>query len=451
MRATGQDTIAAIATPPGAGALGIIRVSGPNALDIVRTLVAGADKPLGQDTHTVRRVRLVDRERGQPIDDALCTVMRAPGSYTGEDVVELSCHGNPVVLALVLERLRRAGARHAEPGEFTRRAFVNGRVDLARAEAVALMIEARSERAVLAAARAMSGALSRQLAQLRHDLLDVIAGLEVGLDFPDDEVGLTMADACARVVSLADRAAHMERASRRGRRVHDGLTVAIVGRTNAGKSSLFNALVGRNRAIVSPAPGTTRDVIEATVELDGVAVRLLDTAGLGIPHDAVEAEGMVRTRAAIDESDLVLWVHDGSVPSDGSVVDTGDRPVIAVRSKADLSAHPLALPHPDAVGASTTTPDGIEALLTALRREVVRLVVFDEDDEGPLAASLRQAEKLGALAHALLAAVSALESTSADAALVDLHESLVIASGLLGVDVGDDVLDRIFSSFCVGK
>ena len=451
MRATVQDTIAAIATPPGAGALGIIRVSGPDALDIVRTLVTGTDKPLGQGTHTVRRVRLVDSERGQLIDDALCTVMRAPGSYTGEDVVELSCHGNPLVLALVLECLRRAGARHAEPGEFTRRAFVNGRVDLARAEAVALLIEARSERAVLAAARAMSGELSSRLARLRHELLDLIAGLEVGLDFPDDEVGLAIADARARVARLADGVAWMERASRRGRRVHDGMTVAIVGRANAGKSSLFNALVGRNRAIVSPVPGTTRDVIEATVEIEGVAVRLLDTAGLGIPHDAVEAEGMVRTRAAIDESDLVLWVIDGSVPADGSALDAGERPVIAVCSKADLPAHPLAVHRPRAVAASATSPGGVDDLVAEMRREIVRLVGFDEHEEGPLAASLRQEEKLGSLSRVLAAAVSALESTSADAALIDLHESLAIVSALLGVEVGDDVLDRVFSSFCVGK
>ena len=451
MRATPQDTIAAIATPAGAGALGIIRVSGPNALDVVRAVMMSAEQPLVQESHTVRRVRLVDRETGQAIDEALCTVMRAPTSYTGEDVVELSCHGNPVVLALVLERLCREGARHAEPGEFTRRAFVNGRVDLARAEAVALLIEARSERAVLAAARAMSGELSRRLARLRHDLLDLIAGLEVALDFPDDEAGVAIADARAMAAHFADEAASMARASRRGRRIHDGLTVAIVGRTNAGKSSLFNALVGRNRAIVSPLPGTTRDVIEATIEIDGVAVRLLDTAGLGIAHDAVEAEGMVRTRAAIDESDLVLWVIDGAVPGDGSELDAGDRPLIAVRSKADLPIHPLAVHRPGAIDVSAITPDGIDPLVAAIRQEMLRLLGFSAHEEGPLAATLRQREGLEALSRASAAAVSALESTSVDAVLIDLHESLAIVSALLGVEVGDEVLDRIFSRFCVGK
>jgi tRNA modification GTPase len=229
------------------------------------------------------------------------------------------------------------------------------------------------------------------------------------------------------------------------------MTVAIVGRANAGKSSLFNALVGRNRAIVSPAPGTTRDVIEATIDIGGVAVRLLDTAGLGIPHDAVEAEGMVRSRAAIDESDLVLWVIDGSIPCDGSTLDAGDRPVIAVRSKVDLPPHPLAVHRPEAVSASTTAPGGTDALVLALGRALLRLVGADEHEEGPLAASLRQQETLQALSRQLEAAVSALERTSADAALIDLHASLRIVSVALGVEVGEDVLDRIFSSFCVGK
>jgi tRNA modification GTPase len=451
MRPWSRDTIVAIATPPGAGALGIVRVSGRDAIDIVETVLADTDKPLVQPTHTVRHVRLIDPESAAILDDALCTVMRGPGSYTGEDVVELSCHGNPVVLALVVERLSRAGARHANPGEFTRRAFVNGRLDLARAEAVALLIEARSERAALAAARAMSGDLSRRLARLHDALLDLIAGLEVALDFPDDEVGLTIAEARARARHLADDATSVEHVARRGRRMYDGMTVAIVGRTNAGKSSLFNALVGRNRAIVSPKPGTTRDVVEATVEIGGVAVRFLDTAGLGVPQDEVEAEGMVRSRAAIDESDLVLSLIDGSVPSDGTVLDAGARPVITVRSKSDLPVHRLAVYPPRAVRATTATPEGVADVIAAIRREIQASMGLDGREDGLLAVSLRQHGNLQALSRALRAATVSLETHSAEVALIDLHDALATISTLLGTDVGDDVLDRVFSTFCVGK
>ena len=451
MRPSPRDTIVAIATPPGVGALGIVRVSGPDALDVVHALLADSEKPLVQTTHTVRRMRLIDSDSAAIIDDVLCTVMRAPGSYTGEDVVELSCHGNPIVLALVVERLCRAGARHADPGEFTRRAFVNGHLDLARAEAVALLIEARSECAALAAARAMSGDFSRRLGRLRDGVLDLIAGLEVVLDFPDDDVGLTIAEARARARHLAEDAASVECLARRGRRLYDGMTVAIVGRTNAGKSSLFNALVGRNRAIVSPKPGTTRDVIEATVEIGGIAVRLLDTAGLGVPQDEIEAEGMVRSRAAIDESDLVLSLIDGSVPSEGALLEAGVRPVITVRSKADLPAHPLAACPARSVRATTATPEGVVEVLAAIERELHALVELETQEGGVLAVSLRQQASLQALSRALHAAGVALDTHPAEIALIDLHEALATVSALLGTGVGEDVLDRVFSTFCVGK
>jgi tRNA modification GTPase len=406
-----------------------------------------------QPSHTLRRVRLHDPATGAPVDEALVAVMRAPRSYTGEDVVELSCHGSPAALAMVTERLRRAGARLAEPGEFTRRAFVNGRLDLARAEAVALLIGARSERAVTLAARALAGGLGERVNLVRDELIDLIAGLEVSLDFPDDGVGLGMAAARTRAEALGSRVATLLGAARRGRVVHEGMTVAIVGRPNAGKSSLLNALLGSERAIVAPTPGTTRDVVEGTLVIAGVPVRLLDTAGLAVPADAVEAEGMRRTQGAVEASDLVLWVVDGSVPDPAGTAEVpgvGARPVLVVRSKSDLPRHPDARDAGPAVSMSTVTGDGIPQLLARLADEVAGLAGAD-GEEGQIAASVRQVDALETILESLRAARDSMDGLPLEATLQDLREALTGASRVLGMEVGDAVLERVFSTFCVGK
>jgi tRNA modification GTPase len=354
---------------------------------------------------------------------------------------------------MVTERLRRAGARLAEPGEFTRRAFVNGRLDLARAEAVALLIGARSERAVVLAARALAGGLREQVARIRDQLLDLVAGLEVSLDFPDENVGLAPRDASARLEALAALAADTLAAARRGRLVHEGVTVAIVGRPNAGKSSLLNALLGHDRAIVAPTPGTTRDVVEGTRVVSGVAVRLLDTAGLASAADPVEAEGMRRSRRAIEESDVVLLVIDGSI-ADGAgedgVPDLAGRRVVVVRSKSDLPRHPDGAVVSDAIDVSSVTSAGIPLVIARLADEVAGIVGAD-GEEGQIAASLRQIELLESVRGALHGAREAMDRMPLEAVLVDLREALLGTSGLLGVDLGDEVLDRVFSTFCVGK
>jgi len=442
----------AVATPPGAGALGIVRLSGPDALAIAGAVLPSPPTLATQPTHTLRRVALRDPSTHLPLDDALCAVMRAPATYTGEDVVELSCHGSPALLAMLVERLRVAGARLAEPGEFTRRAYLNGRMDLARAEAVALLIGARTERAVAAAARALAGEVGARVGRLRDELLALIAGLEVTLDFPDDEVGLAVETAREAVATLADDVAGIHAAACRGRLVHEGVTVALVGRPNAGKSSLLNALVGRDRAIVAPTPGTTRDVVEGALVLDGVLVRVLDTAGLGAAHDAIEAEGMQRTVRAIHESDVIVLVTDGSAPPGGEVdlSPAVGRPIVRVWAKSDLPRHPEAEGRAGALAVSATTGAGIAALTRALAAEVTRLI-GDDGDDGHLAATLRQRARLEALEHDLRRATEALAAMPLDVALVDLHAALAEVSSLLGVEVGDDVLDRIFATFCVGK
>jgi tRNA modification GTPase len=377
--------------------------------------------------------------------------MRAPHSYTGEDVVELSCHGSPALLRMILLWLVAGGARLAAPGEFTRRAFLNGRLDLAQAEAVALMIGARTDRAVALAARSLEGAFSDQVRGFQARLIDVIAGLEVTLDFPEEGVGHDIGAARAMVSELRAEAERWLEAARHGRVVHGGLTVALVGPPNAGKSSLLNALVGHDRAIVSDVPGTTRDVVEGAIVLAGVPVRLLDTAGIETPRDVIEAEGIRRSRRAMDESDLLLVVLDGSVEPDRRVLaETAGRPRVLVRAKSDLRTHEAAAALPEAQPVSALTDEGMEALRERLTREV-ELRAGASGDEGGIVMSVRQIALIESLHTELAGAEAALVDAPLEAALVDLNGALASAGRILGVDVSDAVLDRIFSAFCLGK
>ena len=429
----------------------MIRVSGPDAITIVGPLLRSATPLAVFPSHTLRRVGIVDAKNGERVDEALCAVMLAPRSYTGEDVVELSCHGSPALLRMVTQWIVAGGARLAAPGEFTLRAFLNGRVDLAQAEAVALMIGARTDRAVALAARALTGGLSDRVRTLCGALVGVIAGLEVVLDFPDERIGHDVEAARATVARLHADAAHWLAGARHGRVVHDGITVALVGPPNAGKSSLLNALLGRDRAIVSPLPGTTRDVVEGTIAIAGVAVRLLDTAGLDVPRDVIEAEGIRRSRQAMEESDLVLVVLDGSIGPDRRVLaETAGRARVLVRAKSDLPPHPDAAALPDAVEASAVSSNGIDALLERFAQEVEHRAAA-AGDEGGIVASLRQLELIESLASSLALGGSALAEMPLEAALVDLRQALYLAGAILGIDVGDAVLDHIFSTFCLGK
>ena len=405
-----------------------------------------------QGSHTIRKVQLIDHGTASRIGDAVCAVMRAPRSYTGEDVVELSCHGAPALLAMVVERLCERGARLATPGEFTRRAFLNGRIELAQAEGVALLVSARTERAVVLAARALDGELGRHVHALREAILDLVAGLEVTLDFPDEGVEIAHALAREKVRAAARDADALIAAARRGRLLYDGLTVAITGRPNAGKSSLFNMLLGNDRAIVSPTPGTTRDVIEATIDLRGVPVRLLDTAGLAEPTDAIEAEGMRRTAQAIQACDVAIVVVDGSVaPQQDDTLHAalGGQRTVCVLSKADLGLHPAVRKSPSAIAVSSTSGAGVAALLDRLAEEAAR--ASGGEEEGDLVASLRQHEGLERISRSLNAACDTLGSMPLEAVLVDLREALIDVSQLLGVDLGDAILDRVFATFCIGK
>ena len=447
-----DDTIAAVATPAGAGAIAIIRISGPSAVESAARIVRLRTGTLATaPAQTMRRATVVDPEHGELIDEAFCSVMRAPRSSTGEDVVEISCHGSPVVLRRVLGMLRAAGVRLAEPGEFTRRAYLNGRLDLVQAEAVAALITARTERAAALAARNLAGGLSDRVEAIRERVLDMVAGLEVALDFPDEQVGLGPVDAVKLVTALVEEVTRLLAAVRDGRLIYDGLTAVIVGAPNAGKSSLLNRLVESDRAIVSPIPGTTRDLIEGSLTIDGISIRLVDTAGLSATGDPIEAEGMRRTRRAAQESDLVLMVIDGHCLQTNSVdpLEAGGNTLLVV-NKSDLEQDP-SLSDVPGIRVSALTGEGIDLLLAAMKAWIEDRLVSDADEAG-LVASLRQIEALEALRGALARAEAALlGDTPLEAALVDLRDALRLAGSVVGTDVPELVLDRIFSTFCIGK
>ena len=447
------DTIVAIATAPGAGAIGVIRLSGADAVRVASTLIAlkrgGALAP-----RHLHLAELIDPASGAPLDSALVVHMPAPRSYTGEEVVELSCHGNPVLLADIVRRLIAAGARLAEPGEFTRRAYLRGRLDLVQAEAVAELIGARSERAARLAMRQLRGGVSACIEGLRDALLDVIAGLEVALDFPEDEIGLSRAASVKRCRDLVARLDALIEGTRHGRSVRDGLLVMLAGRPNVGKSSLLNALLGQDRAIVSSTPGTTRDLVEGTLSVNGLSLRIVDGAGLGPPGDAIDAEAMRRSRNALQDSDLVLVVLDRSRP-----LDEADREVLHLTAGAErvVVANKSDLPsgwsggEPSDRACSALTGAGVAELKALLEQWVDRRAGIDAD-EGGVVASLRVSEHLHVARAGLARSAAAFElNVPTEAVLVDLREALLALEHTLGGDAADAVLDRIFSNFCVGK
>ena len=456
-----NDTIAAISTPSGSGAIGILRLSGRSAISAAEKCF----KPLGSKglrDHPPRALVYGDLldSGGQPIDRVLCTYSLGPSSYTGEDTAEFQCHGSPMVLALGLEALFAAGARQARAGEFTRRAFLNGRLDLAQAEAVGDLLSAQSREGARHAAGQLSGALSKKIGDIYSALVDVMAHFHAVLDYPDEDIDPF------RMEELDEALSHQEgelaallATCGRGKLLREGVPCAIVGRPNAGKSSLLNAMLGWDRAIVTDIPGTTRDTVEERCELGGVPLRLIDTAGLRDTSDPVEKLGVERSRRAMEEAGLIFAVVDMSADLTEedremlqAVEETG-RPWIFVAAKKDLVKNSrsigLAGGETPSVEVSALTGEGLDKL----GKMVAEL--FPKEDAvpyGQLLTNARQEEAAGRAREAVRRAREALTAGfTPDALLTDVEEALSALGELTGQSVREDVTDRIFAKFCVGK
>lgn len=448
------DTIAAIATAPGAGAIGVVRVSGPAAEAVARAVFSGRD-PARWPSHQLIRGRLVG-PGGDRIDDGLAVMMRAPRSYTGEDVLELHGHGSPAALQEVLRAVLAAGARPAEPGEFTKRAFLNGKLDLAQAEAVMDLVRCRTPTAAVRAADQLSGALSRHLGELRERLIRLKAHLEVLIDFSDEDVDLAPDAVAIEAEMLRRHFVELLATYGGGRLYRDGIRVAITGRPNVGKSSLLNALARADRAIVTEIPGTTRDVLEEVVDIAGVPVVIADTAGLReTASDRVEEIGFERARGAAAAADLLLVVVDRSVDYAEPPLraDADQRAVIAI-NKIDLPARwrdlPADLAAPAFAVVETSAHSG--AGIGDLERAVVAAAGGLTSDATPPLTNTRQRNAVAKVEASLAQAVEAARGGAPpDIVAVDVQIALEHLATVTGEIVNDDVLDLIFREFCMGK
>jgi tRNA modification GTPase len=450
------DTIAAISTPPGRGGIGIVRLSGPMAASIAVQLLR-LRQPLEHGRARLAEVLDAEEREGEAarIDEAVVTYFAGPNSYTAEDLVEIAAHGSPVVLDLLLRRTLALGARLAEPGEFTQRAFLAGRIDLTQAEAVRDLIEAETLTQARQAASQMGGALSRRVAPIKQDLVELIALLEAGVDFAEDDVEVTSeAEISRRAGEVTGRLSALEGSFSRGRIVHDGLTLAIVGRPNAGKSSLFNRLVERERAIVTPTPGTTRDTVSERISLDGIPLELVDTAGLREAHDVAEQLGIARSREALADAAIVVIVLDATQALNeeerGLLDAVKDRPAVVAMNKSDLVSSPA--PGEDlgvfAVATSALTGEGV----ADLRARILALASGGAASESGMLTNVRHHQ---AVTTALSAMADAAGANAAhiphEMVLLDLYRALWALDSLTGQTTADDILQLIFSTFCIGK
>ena len=447
MPAGEQDTIVALATPEGRGALGIIRLSGPDAWAIAARATGSEDRFPSLPPRRVTLLPLLDRN-AEPIDDAVVTPWRGPASYTGEDLVEFSCHGGREVLRAVVHRLTELGARPAQPGEFTQRAFLHGKMTLEQAEAVGALIEARTEAAARAALRALRGGLGGRIQATQDRLLELLARIELGLDFVEEEIELEPAGTmAARAGELAAEMEALHSQHRAGRLLREGARVVIAGAPNAGKSTLLNRLLGQERAIVSEAPGTTRDYLDASLDWGGLPVRLYDTAGLRKTADRVEAEGARRTEELLAGADAVLWL---TAPPDWTLPPEelrGSDRMLVVENKADLGVRAPVGVSPD-MHISALGGEGVEAL----RDEVARRLLAGYDPGELLLVEQRHADRLSEAAGALRRAETVLrEGAGEELAAAEMRIAHNALGEITGTVTREGLLHEIFSRFCIGK
>lgn len=484
MSEAGEDTICGIATPPGEGGVGIVRISGPRAVSVAERVVRlrSGRRLRGSPSYCLHMADMVFPSGASsadskaepagngwdPIDEGLVVWMKAPRSYTGEDVVELHCHGSQVVLRLLCEACVRAGARLAEPGEFTKRAFLNGRLDLSQAEAVLETITATTETALRMAQRNLRGELGRLVNELRERLLVLLCEIEAGIDFVEEDVVFINPERLAD--GLEEALGHVERLlnyAETGRRLREGVRVAIVGPPNVGKSSLLNVLLGENRAIVTDIPGTTRDVIEESVVWDGLRIALMDTAGVRHTDDVVEQEGIKRTRTAIEESDLVLLVLDVReavkveewIKGSELALSYQGRRKIIVLSKGDLVESDLAVKAASLVADHCGLPVVVTSVRTGLGIDHLKQVIRHHLTQGLLEpretvvfVNTRHRQALERAKAALIHTLDSIRNKrSAEVLAVDLRGAADALGEITGAITSDDILNGIFSKFCVGK
>ena len=456
-----DDTIVAIATPPGRGGIGVVRLSGTEAASIAQPMLRLAHAADLQPNR-VHFGELLDPATRDRIDEVVVTYFAKPHSYTTDDVVEISCHGSPVVLKHVLELAISRGARLAEPGEFTMRAFLNGRIDLTQAEAVRDLIDSQTLYQAQVAARQLDGALSNRLQPIKQKLIDLIAIMEAGIDFAEDDVSVIADDQIHdRMAEIHAPLEDLLASFTYGKVVHEGLTLAIVGRPNVGKSSLFNRLVEHERAIVTATPGTTRDLVSETVAIGGIPVRLVDTAGIRDALDEAENIGVRKSLEALADADIVLVVLDASHPTSDDTARRRDtelvslvarRLAIVVQNKIDaISSVPLL---PDGglpvVMTSALTGQGIEQL----RAKILRLAGGNgaAQPEASFLTNVRHQKLVQDSIAALDKAAAAVpQKTPHEMLLLDLYNALRLLDEITGTTTADDILNLIFSSFCIGK
>ncbi len=455
------DTIAAIATPMGEGGIAVIRVSGPEAIPVADQIYIGKKSLANVPTHTVHYGYIVHPETGERIDEVLVTVMRAPRTFTREDVVEISCHGGMVPVHAVLEALLSAGARLAEPGEFTKRAFLNGRIDLSQAEAVIDLIRAKTDRAAKVALGQHEGRLSRLIRRLRDEILETLAHLAVNVDYPEydaeEMTGRFLRERCQHIEQEIDR---LLMTARQGKIYREGIATVIVGRPNVGKSSMMNALSHENKAIVTEIPGTTRDVIEEFVNVRGIPLRLLDTAGIRETEDIVERIGVERTHRALEQADLVLLVLNYAEP-----LQEEDRKLISIvkRHTAIVIVNKMDLPGRLDVEEVRSLAGDKPLITTSLKQEkgigeleeaIARLFLLGkvETADGTYVSNARHIHLLKKAKKSVHDCIEGIDTgVPLDMVEIDLKNAWQYLGEIIGEAVAEDLIDQIFSQFCLGK
>jgi len=454
------DTIAAISTPLGEGGIAVIRVSGDQAIQIIDDIFIGRKKLSTVDSHTIHYGQLVDNS-GETVDEVLVSVMRAPKTFTREDIVEVNCHGGVIAAKRVLDVILEKDVRLAEPGEFTKRAFLNGRIDLSQAEAVMDVIRSKTDRAMSLAMKQVEGELSSQIREVRQQLLETLAHIEVTIDYPEHDVeSVTYEFLLEKSNKVKKGIDQLLLGSSQGKILREGLSTAIIGRPNVGKSSLLNSLIHENRAIVTDIPGTTRDIIEEYMNIGGIPLKLVDTAGIRETEDLVERIGVERSRKALEEADLILLVlnYSESLTNDdlrlielikkmNSIVIVNKMDLPQQLSIEEIRNH---FPHSPLIFTSVRKEEGIEDL-----KKTISQLFFEgkiESDDLTYVSNSRHISLLKKAKHSINEAIQSIEEyLPIDMIAIDLKNSWDLLGEIIGDSISEDLVDQIFSQFCVGK